>query len=224
VKTLSKRKLLLIEDDPHISRFLKLELEHSGYEIILAVTGDQALDLLEAEEPDLIILDVMLPVIDGFSILRFIREEVSEELPVIMLTARGEVNDRVKGLKGGADDYVVKPFHIEELLARIEALLRRQKKPRKLNYNALEMDVDKRELLISGKSVDLSKTEFDLLRVLLENKGIVMSKNKLLEIVWGVEDWGNPNVVEVYVNYLRKKLGKHGNLIHTVRGVGYVIK
>jgi len=224
VKTLSKRKLLLIEDDPHISRFLKLELEHSGYEIILAVTGDQAMDLLEAEEPDLIILDVMLPVIDGFSILRFIREEVSEELPVIMLTARGEVNDRVKGLKGGADDYVVKPFHIEELLARIEALLRRQKKPRKLNYNALEMDVDKRELLISGKSVDLSKTEFDLLRVLLENKGIVMSKNKLLEIVWGVEDWGNPNVVEVYVNYLRKKLGKHGNLIHTVRGVGYVIK
>ena len=216
--------MLLIEDDPHISRFLKLELEHSGYEIILAVTGDQALDLLEAEEPDLIILDVMLPVIDGFSILRFIREEVSEELPVIMLTARGEVNDRVKGLKGGADDYVVKPFHIEELLARIEALLRRQKKPRKLNYNALEMDVDKRELLISGKSVDLSKTEFDLLRVLLENKGIVMSKNKLLEIVWGVEDWGNPNVVEVYVNYLRKKLGKHGNLIHTVRGVGYVIK
>jgi len=216
--------LLLIEDDPHISRFLKLELEHSGYEIILAVTGDQAMDLLEAEEPDLIILDVMLPVIDGFSILRFIREEVSEELPVIMLTARGEVNDRVKGLKGGADDYVVKPFHIEELLARIEALLRRQKKPRKLNYNALEMDVDKRELLISGKSVDLSKTEFDLLRVLLENKGIVMSKNKLLEIVWGVEDWGNPNVVEVYVNYLRKKLGKHGNLIHTVRGVGYVIK
>jgi len=216
--------LLLIEDDPHISRFLKLELEHSGYEIILAVTGDQALDLLEAEEPDLIILDVMLPVIDGFSILRFIREEVSEELPVIMLTARGEVNDRVRGLKGGADDYVVKPFHIEELLARIEALLRRQKKPRKLNYNALEMDVDKRELLISGKSVDLSKTEFDLLRVLLENKGIVMSKNKLLEIVWGVEDWGNPNVVEVYVNYLRKKLGKHGNLIHTVRGVGYVIK
>jgi len=224
VKTLSKRKLLLIEDDPHISRFLKLELEHSGYEIILAVTGDQAMDLLEAEEPDLIILDVMLPVIDGFSILRFIREEVSEELPVIMLTARGEVNDRVRGLKGGADDYVVKPFHIEELLARIEALLRRQKKPRKLNYNALEMDVDKRELLISGKSVDLSKTEFDLLRVLLENKGIVMSKNKLLEIVWGVEDWGNPNVVEVYVNYLRKKLGKHGNLIHTVRGVGYVIK
>lgn len=216
--------MLLIEDDPHISRFLKLELEHSGYEIILAVTGDQALDLLEAEEPDLIILDVMLPVIDGFSILRFIREEVSEELPVIMLTARGEVNDRVRGLKGGADDYVVKPFHIEELLARIEALLRRQKKPRKLNYNALEMDVDKRELLISGKSVDLSKTEFDLLRVLLENKGIVMSKNKLLEIVWGVEDWGNPNVVEVYVNYLRKKLGKHGNLIHTVRGVGYVIK
>jgi len=216
--------LLLIEDDPHISRFLKLELEHSGYEIILAVTGDQALDLLEAEEPDLIILDVMLPVIDGFSILRFIREEVSEELPVIMLTARGEVNDRVRGLKGGADDYVVKPFHIEELLARIEALLRRQKKPRKLNYNALEMDIDKRELLIFGKSVDLSKTEFDLLRVLLENKGIVMSKNKLLEIVWGVEDWGNPNVVEVYVNYLRKKLGKHGNLIHTVRGVGYVIK
>ena len=224
MKTLSKRKLLLIEDDPHISRFLKLELEHSGYEIILAVTGDQAMDLLEAEEPDLIILDVMLPVIDGFSILRFIREEVSEELPVIMLTARGEVNDRVRGLKRGADDYVVKPFHIEELLARIEALLRRQKKPRKLNYNALEMDVDKRELLISGKSVDLSKTEFDLLRVLLENKGIVMSKNKLLEIVWGVEDWGNPNVVEVYVNYLRKKLGKHGNLIHTVRGVGYVIK
>ncbi|OAA30982.1 response regulator ArlR [Kosmotoga arenicorallina S304] len=221
---MNKRKLLLVEDDPHISRFLKLELEHNGYELIISTAGDEALDLLETEDVDLVILDVMLPGIDGFGVLRYIREEISEELPVIMLTARSEVNDRVKGLKGGADDYVVKPFHIEELLARIETLLRRQKKTRKLEYDVLIMDVDRRELTLSGESIELSKTEFELLRVLLENKGIVLSKEKLLELVWGAEDWGNPNVVEVYVNYLRKKLGKHGNLIHTVRGVGYVLK
>ncbi|AKI97290.1 response regulator transcription factor [Kosmotoga pacifica] len=221
---MDRKRLLLVEDDPHISRFLKLELEHSGYEVLQAVTGDEALDVLEREKLDLVILDVMLPGIDGFGVLRFIRDEVSEELPVIMLTARGEVSDRVKGLKGGADDYVVKPFHIEELLARIEALLRRQKSARKLSHDVLEMDVDRREVVVSGKIIELSKTEFELLRVLLENKGIVMSKEKLLELVWGAEDWGNPNVVEVYVNYLRKKLGEHGKMIHTVRGIGYVIK
>jgi DNA-binding response OmpR family regulator len=219
-----KAKVLLVEDDPHIRKFIQLELEHEGYEVKTAVTGPQALDELEKELPDVVLLDVMLPEMNGFTVLERIREDFSTELPVIMLTARGELEDRVRGLKSGADDYIVKPFHIEELLARLEAVLRRKGYSEKILYGNIEMNLSSREVKVNGEPVELSRTEFDLLKVLLTNAGIVMSKDRLLELVWGTEEWGNPNVVEVYINYLRKKLGSAGKIIKTVRGVGYVAK
>ena len=201
-----------------------MELSHEGYEIEVLSNGNDALKYLEKELPDLLILDVMLPGIDGFSVLEEIREYISTDLPVIMLTARGEVKDRVRGLKSGADDYLPKPFVIEELLARIEAVLRRKGKVERISYHELMLDLQSREASVSGESLQLSRTEFDLLAALLSNAGIVMSKERLLEKVWGSEDWGNPNVVEVYINYLRKKLGKTGERIKTVRGSGYVVR
>lgn len=201
-----------------------MELSHEGYEIEVLGDGKEALKYLEKELPDLLILDVMLPGIDGFSVLEEIREYVSTDLPVIMLTARGEVKDRVRGLKSGADDYLPKPFAIEELLARIEAILRRKGKAERISYHEITLDLQSREATLGGEELQLSKTEFDLLAVLLSNAGIVMSKDRLLEKVWGSEDWGNPNVVEVYINYLRKKLGKSGGIIKTVRGSGYVVR
>jgi len=217
-------KILAVEDDIHIAKLLRMELSHEGYEIEVLSNGNDALKYLEKELPDLLILDVMLPGIDGFSVLEEIREYISTDLPVIMLTARGEVKDRVRGLKSGADDYLPKPFVIEELLARIEAVLRRKGKVERISYHELMLDLQSREASVSGESLQLSRTEFDLLAALLSNAGIVMSKERLLEKVWGSEDWGNPNVVEVYINYLRKKLGKTGERIKTVRGSGYVVR
>ncbi|HDP78882.1 MAG TPA: response regulator transcription factor [Mesotoga infera] len=217
-------KILAVEDDIHIAKLLRMELGHEGYEIEVLSNGNEALKHLEKELPDLLILDVMLPGIDGFSVLQEIREYISTDLPVIMLTARGEVKDRVRGLKSGADDYLPKPFVIEELLARIEAVLRRKGKVERISYHELMLDFQSREASVSGEPLQLSRTEFDLLAALLSNAGIVMSKERLLEKVWGSEDWGNPNVVEVYINYLRKKLGKTGERIKTVRGSGYVVR
>jgi len=217
-------KILAVEDDIHIAKLLRMELSHEGYEIEVLSNGNDALKYLENELPDLLILDVMLPGIDGFSVLEEIREYISTDLPVIMLTARGEVKDRVRGLKSGADDYLPKPFVIEELLARIEAVMRRKGKVERISYHELMLDLQSREASVSGEPLQLSRTEFDLLAALLSNAGIVMSKERLLEKVWGSEDWGNPNVVEVYINYLRKKLGKTGERIKTVRGSGYVVR
>jgi DNA-binding response OmpR family regulator len=217
-------KILAVEDDIHIAKLLRMELTHEGYEIEVLSNGNDALKYLEKELPDLLILDVMLPGIDGFSVLEEIRENISTDLPVIMLTAKGEVKDRIRGLKSGADDYLPKPFVIEELLARIEAVLRRKGKMERISYFEITLDMQSREAFLNGEPLQLSKTEFDLLAVLLSNAGIVMSKERLLEKVWGSEDWGNPNVVEVYINYLRKKLGKTGERIKTVRGSGYVVR
>jgi DNA-binding response OmpR family regulator len=217
-------KILAVEDDIHIAKLLRMELTHEGYEIEVLSNGNDALKYLEKELPDLLILDVMLPGIDGFSVLEEIRENISTDLPVIMLTAKGEVKDRIRGLRSGADDYLPKPFVIEELLARIEAVLRRKGKMERISYFEITLDMQSREAFLNGEPLQLSKTEFDLLAVLLSNAGIVMSKERLLEKVWGSEDWGNPNVVEVYINYLRKKLGKTGERIKTVRGSGYVVR
>ncbi len=215
---------MVVEDDMHIGKLLRLELGHEGYEVEVLTDGKEALKHLEKELPDLLILDVMLPGLDGFSVLEEIREYISTDLPVIMLTAKGEVKDRIRGLKSGADDYLPKPFVIEELLARIEAVLRRKGKVERISYFEITLDMQSREAFLNGEPLQLSKTEFDLLAVLLSNAGIVMSKERLLEKVWGSEDWGNPNVVEVYINYLRKKLGKTGERIKTVRGSGYVVR
>lgn len=219
-----KAKLLLVEDDPHISKFVIMELEHEGYVVNHVASGLHALKEIEKTFPDLIILDVMLPELDGFQVLEEVRDSYGNDLPIIMLTAKSDVKDRVKGLKSGADDYIPKPFEIEELFARIEAVLRRKGITEKISFGEISLNTNSREVKIKDVLIELSKTEFDLLKILLSNSGIVMSKDKLLEKVWGTEDWGNPNVVEVYINYLRKKLGDYGSYIKTVRGVGYVIK
>ncbi len=218
-----KARILLIEDDIHISKLLKMELEHEGYLVSEASSGVTALELFKKLEPQLVVLDVMLPEMDGFSILEELKE-ISHETPVIMLTARRDLRDRVRGLKSGADDYLTKPFEIEELLARIEAILRRTGHADTLIFEEIEMSVSSRTLLVGNEQIDLSKTEFELLRILLVNAGIVLSKERLLREVWGDEDWGNPNVVEVYVNYLRKKLKDAARHLKTVRGVGYVVR
>lgn len=219
-----KTQILVIEDDPHISKFLELELQHEGYEVRHVSNGQTALEEISKQLPDLIILDIMIPEVDGYQVLKTIREDYSSELPVIMLTAKREVKDKVKGLKTGADDYLTKPFHIEELIARVEAQLRRIKGPKKLVYREVVLNRSSREVRVSDEVIKLSKTEFDLLDLLMENKGIVVSKSKILDRVWGTEDWSNENVVEVYINYLRKKLKDAGKYINTVRGVGYVFK
>ncbi len=217
-------KILFVEDDIYISKFVKMELNHEGYEVIHFADGIEATEFLENGKVDLAILDIMVPGMDGLSILSEIREFYGMELPVIMLTAKSELNDKVRGLKNGADDYITKPFEIEELIARIEALLRRKGFAEIISYEDLTLDKKSRQVLVDGEPVEFSKTEFDLLMVLLQNKGIVMSKDKLLEKVWGDEEWGNPNVVEVYINYVRKKLKDRGKYIKTVRGSGYVIR
>jgi DNA-binding response OmpR family regulator len=219
-----KSRILLVEDDPHISKFLELELQHEGYEVNHVSSGKTALECISEQLPDLVILDIMVPDIDGYQVLQRIREDYSNELPVIMLTAKRDVKDKVKGLRTGADDYLTKPFHIEELIARIETQLRRVKGPKRLVYKEVMLDRSSREVKVSGEEIKLSKTEFDLLSLLMENKGIVVSKSTILDKVWGTEEWSNENVVEVYVNYLRKKLKGAGKYINTVRGVGYVFK
>lgn len=219
-----KSRILLIEDDPHISKFLELELQHEGYEVNHVSNGKAAIESISEKLPDLVILDIMLPEIDGYHVLQIIREDYSNELPVIMLTAKREVKDKVKGLRTGADDYLTKPFHIEELIARIETQLRRVKGPERIAYKEVVLDRSSREVKVSEEEIKLSKTEFDLLNLLMENKGIVVSRTKILDKVWGTDEWSNENVVEVYVNYLRKKLKKAGKYINTVRGIGYVFK
>ncbi len=219
-----KSRILLIEDDPHISKFLELELQHEGYEVNHVSNGKAAIESISEKLPDLVILDIMLPEIDGYHVLQIIREDYSNELPVIMLTAKREVKDKVKGLRTGADDYLTKPFHIEELIARIETQLRRVKGPERIAYKEVVLDRSSREVKVSEEEIKLSKTEFDLLNLLMENKGIVVSRTKILDKVWGTDEWSNENVVEVYINYLRKKLKKAGKYINTVRGIGYVFK
>ena len=219
-----KGNVIVVEDDVHIGKLLQMELTHEGYFVEVITDEETALKRLEKKLPDLLILDVMLPGANGFRVLNEVREYISTDLPIIMLTARGEVEDRVRGLKGGADDYIPKPFVIEELLARMEAIFRRRGILDRVSFHEITMDNNTREVTVGGKPVQLSKTEFELLFALLTNAGIVMSKERLLEKVWGNEEWGNPNVVEVYINYLRKKLGQSGERIKTVRGSGYVVR
>jgi DNA-binding response OmpR family regulator len=219
-----KGNVIVVEDDVHIGKLLQMELTHEGYFVEVITDGETALKRLEKKLPDLLILDVMLPGANGFRVLNEVREYISTDLPIIMLTARGEVEDRVRGLKSGADDYIPKPFVIEELLARMEAIFRRRGILDRVSFHEISMDNHTREVTVGGEPVQLSKTEFELLFALLTSAGIVMSKERLLEKVWGSEEWGNTNVVEVYINYLRKKLGQSGERIKTVRGSGYVVR
>jgi two-component system response regulator ArlR len=221
-------KVLIIEDDKKISRFLELELTHEGYSVAIEHDGRKGLTSALAENFDLVLLDVMLPTLNGFEILRRIRLESS--LPVIMLTAKDAVTDRVMGLDTGADDYICKPFSIEELLARVRTTLRKKTEggSEGVSYKIadLELDAAKHSVCRAGQTAELTKREYDLLKYLIANKGNILSREQILENVWGFDFFGSTNIVDVYIRYLRGKIDDPFNqkLIHTVRGVGYTIR
>ena len=220
-------KILLVEDEEKLARMVELELRYEGYEVDKAFDGRSGLDRALSGGYDLILLDIMLPALSGMEVLRRLRRE--SQTPVIMLTARDTVVDKVAGLDSGADDYITKPFAIEELLARIRAALRKrpaaQELPR-LTCGPLVMDVERHEVTVKGAEVELTRREFDLLRCLLEHKEKVLTREALLDQVWGFDFAGETNAVDVYIRFLRSKIDeKFGvKIIHTVRGVGYVIR
>lgn len=220
-------KILIVEDEAAIARFVELELRHEGYTVDKAEDGRSGLDQALAEAYDLILLDIMLPGLSGLEVLRRLRRE--KDTPVILLTARDTVMDKVSGLDMGADDYITKPFAIEELLARIRSALR--KRPAKapdalLTLGPITMDTARRQVRCGGQAVELTTREFDVLRLFLENPEIVLSRETFLSKVWGYDYVGETNVVDVYIRYLRSKLDAAcgRSLIHTVRGVGYVLR
>lgn len=220
-------KILLIEDEEKLARFVELELSYEGYTVVKAFNGRSGCDIALTEDFDLILLDIMFPELNGMEVLRRIRRKTS--IPVIMLTARDSVNDKVSGLDLGADDYVTKPFAIEELLARIRTALRKTMPKQEhaiLSAGRLQMDLDRHTVMVDGDNVDLTKREFDLLHFLLKNKGLVLTREVLLENVWDYDFDGGTNAVDVYIRYLRGKIDDvyDVKIIHTVRGVGYVIR
>lgn len=225
---MSAYKILIIEDEIKIARFIELELNYEGYSVEQVHDGRIGLQKSLEGNFDLIILDVMLPSLNGIEVLRRLRQ--NSEVPVIMLTAKDDIMDKVMGLDNGADDYVTKPFAIEELLARIRVALKRKKieaaASKILQLEKLTVDLEKYTVNYDNNAIDLTKREFDLLKYLLENKNIVLSRDKILETVWGFDYFGDTNVVDVYIRYLRSKIDDKYNrkLIHTVRGVGYMIK
>lgn len=227
-----KKKILIVEDEFNIARFLQLELDHEGYESEISGDGRDGLDRALAGGFDLLILDVMLPSLNGFEVLRRLRQQ--SNLPVIILTAKDEVMDKIMGLDTGADDYLTKPFAIEELLARVRVIFKRtdqQTSPLTLSrtmlrVKQLELDEEKYSVHYADQPVELTKKEFDLLAYLIRNKNIVLSRESIIEQVWGYEYMGDTNVVDVYIRYLRSKIDEQfgEKIIHTVRGVGYQVK
>ena len=223
-------KILIVEDEEKIARVLELELQHEGYGVEKAVNGREGLDKALTGAYALMVLDVMLPELNGFEVLRRLRK--SSDMPVIMLTARDTVMDKVAGLDGGADDYMTKPFAIEELLARIRLALKKRKgvstvqAENQLSCRGLTMDIQRYEVTYAGNKIELTHREFELLKVLLENRNIVISRDTLLEKVCGYDYVGETNIIDVYVRYLRSKLDDVYQVkwIQTVRGVGYVIR
>lgn len=219
--------ILLVEDEVKLARFVELELTSEGYQISVAHDGITGLTLARESSPDLAILDWMLPGLPGLELCRRLRA-TGNKLPVILLTAKDEVSDRVAGLDAGADDYVVKPFSIEELLARVRAHLRRTQEPNLdiLQFEDLTLNRKTREVTRNERAIDLTAKEFDLLEYLLNHPRQVYTRDQILENVWGYDFMGDSNIIEVYVRYLRLKLEANNEkrLIHTVRGVGYVLR
>ena len=218
------KKVLLIEDEPQIARFVQLELQHEGYDVMLAYDGREGLEVFKASSFDVVLLDIMLPSLNGIEVLRRIR--FTSSVPIIMLTARDSVMDKVSGLDNGADDYITKPFAIEELLARLRTVLRKHAVVTLLSFKTLTLDVEQHECFVQKEKIELTKKEFELLHLLLINKNKVLTREVLLEKIWGYEFDGTTNVVDVYIRYLRSKIEDPFNLkfIHTVRGIGYIIK
>lgn len=222
------KNILLIEDEIKLARFVELELKYEGYDVDMSHDGRDGLDMFSKKEYNLILLDLMLPGFNGLEICRRIRK--TSNVPIIMLTAKDDVMDKVAGLDSGADDYVTKPFAIEELLARMRVALKREKvtpiTKNLLRVDNLVVDTDLRVVKIGDSVIDLTKTEYDLLVYLMQNKNLVLSREQILNTVWGYEYIGETNVVDVYIRYLRSKLDEQYNkkYIHTIRGVGYIVK
>jgi DNA-binding response OmpR family regulator len=219
--------ILLVEDEVKLARFIELELSSEGYQVSVAHDGMTGLTLARESSPELLILDWMLPGLSGLEICRRLRA-TGKKVPVILLTARDEVSDRVAGLDAGADDYVVKPFSIEELLARIRAHLRRTQETEEdvLQFENLSLNRRTHEVYLDRRAIELTAKEFDLLEYLLSNPRQVFTKDQILENVWGYDFMGDSNIIEVYIRYLRLKLEEKGEkrLIQTVRGVGYALR
>ena len=220
-------RVLVVDDEENITFLLDSALRHFGFEVQVAANGRDALKLVPTFAPDVVLLDVMLPDLDGFEIMRRLRND-GEKVPVLFLTARDAVDDKVRGLTLGGDDYVTKPFSLEEVVARIQVILRRQGVGRtatKLRLADLELDDEAHLVRRAGQVVDLSPTEYNLLRYLLLNAGKVLTRNQILDHVWQYDFGGHATVVETYISYLRKKVDSSGPpLIQTIRGVGYSLR
>lgn len=227
--------LLVVDDEPNIRELLSASLKFSGFDVHIAANGQEALKRADEVRPDLIVLDVMMPDLDGFGVMKRLRDKGSK-IPVVFLTAKDDVADRVTGLTLGGDDYIVKPFSLEEVVARIRAVLRRAaetivKNENMLEFADVELDDDRHEVRRAGQLIELSPTEFNLLRYLMLNPGRVLSKSQILDHVWNYDFGGDAGIVESYISYLRRKIdslevdGKPVEpLIHTKRGVGYVLR
>jgi two-component system response regulator ArlR len=227
---MSQESILLVEDEDNVAQFIQLELQFEGYYVEVAADGQQGWELSQQREWDLILLDWMLPKLNGLEVCRRIRK--FSEVPIIVLTARDYIGDKIAGLDTGADDYITKPFEIEELLARIRANIRRNKKEKGtpdssvFQVEDLLLDEEKRLVFRAGNQIELTQREFDLLLFLMQNAGKVLTREQLLSSVWGFDFVGETNIVDVYIRYLRNKVDRDftPKLIQTIRGVGYVLR
>ncbi len=221
-----RETILVVEDEERIVQFLKRGLIYEGYDVQTALDGESGLELAEAHPPDLVILDLMLPELDGLEVCRHLRQV--SDTPILILTAKDAVEDRVRGLDAGADDYLVKPFALDELLARIRALLRRTKAevPAVLNYADLRLDTGTHQAFRGERPVELTAKEYELLELFMRHPRQVLTRDVIFDRVWSYDFGGESNIIEVYVRYLRQKLeaSQEPRLIHTVRGVGYVLR
>ena len=225
---MSAERLLLVDDEDNLRSMLQAALRHNGFDVVSVATGRAALEAVGEREPDLVVLDIMLPDLDGFDVCRRLRAD-GHKTPVLFLTARDDTQDKVRGLTLGGDDYLVKPFSLDELVARVHAVLRRTGATRddgtRLRCADLEMDDDAHQVTRAGEEVALSPTEYSLLRYLLMNQGRVLSKAQILDQVWHYDFGGDGGVVETYIGYLRRKVDRgHPRLIRTIRGVGYTLR
>ena len=221
-------RILVVDDEPNITELVSMALRYESFEVEAAHTGQEALDTVASFRPELVVLDIMLPDFDGFEVARQLAAR-DERVPILFLTARDTTQDKVRGLTGGGDDYVTKPFSLEELVARVRAILRRTRKDddgdHGLSFADLTLDEDTHEVLRDGAAVELTPTEFRLLHYFMLNPRRVLSKAQIMDRIWNYDFGGDANVVETYISYLRKKLDTGGSpLIHTVRGVGYCLR
>jgi two-component system OmpR family response regulator len=227
--TVPEARLLVVDDEPNIRELLSASLRYAGFDVATAADGQEALRLARGSRPDLLVLDVMMPGVDGFEVVRRMRGE-GLQFPVLFLTARDSTDDKITGLTLGGDDYVTKPFSLEEVVARIRAILRRHAgalavNPARLSFADIELDDDTHEVWKAGVAVSLSPTEFKLLRYFMQNAGRVLSKSQILDHVWHYDFGGDANVVESYVSYLRRKIDTtEPRLLQTLRGVGYTLR